>query len=58
MKTFEVLVIAQQWYTVYIDAESIEDARKQAWDDVKQIIMREADDYELEVHVEETGAWE
>jgi hypothetical protein len=52
MKTFEVLVMAQQYYTVYIDAESIEDAHKQAWDDVGQIIMRDADDYEVEVRVE------
>lgn len=52
MKKFEVLVMAQQYYTVYIDAESIEDAHKQAWDNVGQIIMRDADDYEVEVRVE------
>ncbi len=52
MKTFEVLVMAQQYYTVYIDAESIEDAHKEAWDDVGQIIMRDADDYDVEVRVE------
>jgi hypothetical protein len=52
MKTYDVVVLSKEYRTVQIDAESEEEAREKAFDNLDNILNRKAEDYDTDVYVE------
>ena len=55
MKNYEVTFVTHEYRTVYVEAESLEEARDKAWDNIETHMSNTPDDGDTDIYsVEES----
>jgi hypothetical protein len=53
MKKYSVCVVCKEYRWVEVEAEDEYLARDMAWDDIENIVNKDAEDHDVEVYVEQ-----